>query len=795
MRALSLSCFVVCFLAIPAVAGPILVQDGKATAVILVAKAALTAQADPPPDVFYMPRPADGKIAAAAWDLQDYLAKITGAKLPIVGDDKEPAGPVVLVGKSALTASWNDRIPTGLTPARDEEGLLILAKGDRLLLAGNDDEIYHGTEYAVAEFLHGLGVRWYLPGPFGEIVPTIKTIAVADQEVRQKPSFKMRNWWGNQPAEDARMEYRWKIRNKMNPIIHFVGLPQDGSVAGYLPPDTIKIAPEALAIGPDGKRVPTMPNLTHPKGVEVVANAIKERLRKVPAATSVGLAPDDGLPRDYDPATLKRNLGFPDLVGRSGVASELSCSEEWIDFVNRVAREVKKEFPNHIFTTNGYANRNTPPIDIEMDKNIWVMFAAIWSDTMHAYDDPKHWQTFRQGQMIKRWAELCPNVFMYDYTYLMLASAGTPVPLARKVRRDYPLLKKWGVIGFSCEGRCVLAESGILPRYLRARMMWDAGLDADKLFDEFFTTWYGAAAKPGRAFWDALEKAIEETRMVGHEDRVLPYVYTPVLLKELEGHAAEAEKLASAEPHKSRVCADRLILEHLKGYMAMTEAEWAADFPAAVKAADTMLAQRKQLHAISSFFFLPDDATKASGFYYWGLVARKKYYQKLADQTTGTTGDMVARLPRETSFRTDPRDEGRFAGWYAPTFADKDWKTIKTTEPYYTQGYLDEASYPTFMGALWYRFHVDVPAAAKSKKVRLYVPTVETEAHVWVNGKFVGHRPYRESYERPNDIDLDVADVLEAGKTNQVTMRVYTGLNAAGSPSGLISRAYLYAPK
>jgi hypothetical protein len=108
---------------------------------------------------------------------------------------------------------------------------------------------------------------------------------------------------------------------------------------------------------------------------------------------------------------------------------------------------------------------------------------------------------------------------------------------------------------------------------------------------------------------------------------------------------------------------------------------------------------------------------------------------------------------------------------------------------------MDETGYPTFLGALWYRFNVDVPASAKGKTVKLYVPTVETEAHVWMNGKFVGHRPYRESYERPNDIDMDVTAALEPGKANHITMRVYTGLNAAGSPSGLISRAFLYAPK
>jgi hypothetical protein len=469
-------------------------------------------------------------------------------------------------------------------------------------------------------------------------------------------------------------------------------------------------------------------------------------------------------------------------------------SEEWFTFVNRVAAEVRQKYPRHVLTTNGYANRNTPPQGIKLEPNVWIMFAAIWSDTLHAYDDPQHWQTYRQGQMLRQWTKLCRNVYMYDYTYIMLASAGTPVPLARKHRRDMPLLKKWGVIGFSDEGRCVLAESGIYPRYLRARMMWHAGLNVDALLNEFFVHWYGAAAKPARAYWDALEKAIEETPLVGHEDRILPYVYSPGLVAELEKQVAQAEKLADTETVKKHVRADRLILEHLKDYLAMTRAEWACNFAEAVKQADGMLAQRKALHALSSFYCEPDDAKPESGFYYWGLGARKAYYHKLADRVTGKTGDLVAVLAEKTAFRTDPRDEGRFADWYDPALEDKGWEHLLTTRPFYAQGYMDKQSHP-YLGAMWYRFTVDVPASANGKKVRLYFPTVETEAWGWVNGKFVGYRPYHEAYERPNEIDFDVTAALMPGRKNSIVLRVFTGLSATQAASGLVSRGFLYAVK
>jgi hypothetical protein len=556
--------------------------------------------------------------------------------------------------------------------------------------------------------------------------------------------------------------------------------------------ELVKTQPDLFGLTADGKPDFAMPNLTNPKSVEAAAKTIKERFRKEPKLTSFGFAPDDGLPRDYRPDTVKRNLGFPDLVGRLGVPAELSVTEEWLTFVNAVAREVHKEFPDHVITTNGYANRNTPPQGLKLEPNVGIMFAAIWSDTLHAYDDPRSWQTSRQGQMITRWAELSKNVFMYDYIYIMLASAGTPVPRARKHKRDMPLLKKWGVIGFSDEGRTVLMESGIAPRYLRARQMWQADLDAGAVLDDFFTKWYGPAARPARAFWEALEEAVEKTPLLGHEDRILPYVYTPELLAELGKQVAEAEKLADDDAVRKHVRADRLILEHLKGYMAMTRAEWACDFAEAVRQADHMLAQRKQLSELSVFYCTPEDSKAESGFYYWGLVARKNYYQKLADQTTGKVGTMVAVLPEKAAFRTDPRDEGRFAGWENPDWADREWQRALTTKPFYAQGYADETGYP-YMGAMWYRFEVDVPESAKGKKVRLYAPAVETEAWGWVNGRFVGHRPYKEAYERPNEIDWDVSEALRPGK-NSVVVRVHTGLSASSAASGLISRLFLYAP-
>jgi hypothetical protein len=379
----------------------------------------------------------------------------------------------------------------------------------------------------------------------------------------------------------------------------------------------------------------------------------------------------------------------------------------------------------------------------------------------------------------------------------MLVSCGEPISLAHKTAHDMPLLKKWGVIGFSDDGRTVRGEGGVFSTWLRARMMWDASLDVKKEMDEFYTNWYGPAAKPSLAFWEELENTFETTPWLGHEDRILPYVYSQELIDRLEKDVKKAEALATDGWSKPRVLADRVVIEHLKAYVAMNRAEFDANFVEAAKQAQRMVDVRKPATALSSWYFDPDPANggDARGFIYWTAVSRRDFYQKLADATTGKTGELVAILPEKAKCKLDPRDDGRYFEWFDPRCNDNDWTSVLTTMPFYRQmpGGCDAQGYP-YLGALWYRLNIDVPDLAKDKTVYLYCAAIEPEALLWVNGKFIGHREYHETYERPNALNMDVTKALKPGK-NSIVIRMHTGFNASAMSDGLISRLFLYAPK
>ncbi len=761
--------------ACPAMGEMALVRDGRPVATVVIA--------DDAPQ----------KVVHAAEELVAYLERIAGARVPQTTASRAPDGPLVLVGPSSLTDAMGIDVPGGLTNARREEGYVIVCREERLVLAGNSDGPYHGTEYAVYDFLRRLGVRWYMPGDYGEYVPARQTIAVPAMSVTERPDFIMRDWWLHTTPELKEQEDVWKLRNGMNTERMFT-IPSDSSARRILPAaDYFDEHPEYFAMNADGSRNPHMPSLTHPRAREIAAEIIKDYFREHPEENSYGFAPDDGLPRDYGPETIALNTGFPTLLGRPGVPAEVSTTEEWFRFVNDVITRVRKEFPDVYIATNGYANRNTPPEGVELDDHIVVMFAAIWSCTLHAYDDPHCWHKVRQGQMLRRWCELCDNVWVYGYNYQMLVSGLTPLPEFTKLRRDFPLMKRWGVIGFLDETRNVWAECGIASRYLRARLEWDADADVDAILDDFFATWYGASAAAMRAYYTTLDRAIADSPLHLHEDRALAELYTPELMASLRGYLRAAEAQADDERSRLHVRAERLIHEHLEAYVRMWQAYLDGDFARAASEAGRMLGLREELHTISPFYIWPHEDGYRSGVWYWKIADRRDFFRSLADRMSGPAGELIALCPTQARLQVDPHDAGRFAGWQNADWPDRGWQSVDTTRPFYLQGHIDREGHP-YVGPLWYRLRVDVPEVAEGTPVRLMVPMVSTEAWCWVNGRFVGYRPYQEPYVRPAQMECDVTDVLVPGATNVIAVRVNTSLSEAAAAEGLYCRPFLYAP-
>ena len=766
-------CFASC--APAAEQGLMIVRDGKtAASIVLAAKPTENAR-------------------VAADELQKYIEKITGAKLTIATDANPPTGTLLLVGRSSITDRIPDlQIPSGRTKDLREEGFIIQTDGDRIILAGNDAEPYYGTRYAVAEFLHRLGVRWFMPGEIGEVVPKMPTISIAPTKILQRPDFPVRNWWEHSRGSMAAECEQWKIHNKMNPRATDAafGVPGDSSVQGYLPKDQFAIHPDWFALNRDGTRSQTHPCTTSEGMIQYFVGRIKADVRAGRKISA--FAPDDGMPRCWCDRCAKIGNGF-DGYGSNNrdPIPDASASNEWFYFVNRILTAVNKEFPDHIISTNGYANRDIPPeippdMPFNPNHNLTVMFANICACTIHAYDDPKCWQMQRQGQMIRQWCKLSDKVWMYNYNYTMLVNKGTLTPMVHRIRRNIPLLKLWGVIGFHDQDEADWAQCGLATRLVRARLEWDTKADVNAILDDFYAKWYGRAAAPMKTYYESLEDAFDKAAQHGHEDVILRAIYSEPLMAKLDASIRAAESAAQSDTEKLHMRIDRLMYDNLREFVAAEKSKREGDFSAAADHTARQLALQSDLSRITPFM----------GWYAYptyGLEWESKRLEKTAAKTNGTQGNLVALLPEMARFRTDPLDDGRYERWQEPSTDLSQWKMLATTSGWDTQGLQDEKGHP-YMGVAWYQFDLNVPDTARGRAVFLHGLGVVNEAWVWVNGRYAGHREYMQPWSRPHTLDLDITRLLEPGRANRITLRVLCNWDVWGA-NGIYERMFLYSSR
>ncbi len=502
-------------------------------------------------------KPSEGaKIAAR--ELQTYVEKISGAKLPVYSDADQKAheGRKILVGRSRLTDGIPGvKIPEGITPALREEGYAILCTRDTLVLLGNDATVpknvvdspsphawdtigtsmYFGTRYAVYDLLNRLGVRWFTPGEYGEVVPKSSTLEIGEMSVNEKPDLPVR-YHGAGGTDDMTVEREiWLIRNRMNPrSAEWFGIPADSSLFRYLPKPMIKDHPEWFALLPDGTRSP---------GLNCMADELRrsdpkfagqprildEMMKQVDANVKSGFrtssfSPDDGMPTCECDLCRKVSVRFtvgmrPDDHG--SYLPEYLTGNEWFFFVNGMLDATAKKHPGHIIATNGYANRYVPPEDIpgfNRFNNLTIMFADINSCTIHRYDDPKCWQNRQQYDLLKRWYKLTDKVWIYGYNYTMLVSKGTVTPMVKRIRANIPMVKDAGGLGFSDLEFTDIAQLGIPTYVARAALEWNTKVNVDEVLDDFYSKWFGPAAPPLHEFYDPRETAFDSAPYLGHED-------------------------------------------------------------------------------------------------------------------------------------------------------------------------------------------------------------------------------------------------------------------------------------
>lgn len=766
-------------------AGMTLVEDGRAHAVLVV-------EAGSP------------KALQSAEALQTYLERMSGARLPLVGEgealpDDAPPGRIH-VGHTAAARGQN--VPSGYdrtirADLFEEEGYVLRTlDANALLVAGNNDGPYAGTIYAAYALLERLGCRWFFPGEWGEVIPERRTVTVPPLDVVSRPDFAVRgvSMLGWASGEDRRMHNEWCVKvgmldNHDRPMYPVAG---DGFLAMLLPPaEYAESHPKFYAVNKQGQRTVTPKTGVHHtmlcmSNPDVLAESVKNlRLafageKRIGAVSDmgVGLSPPDGTPFCYCDGCLKasQNFRFPEYY------AERFMSEEFAAFVAALARE----FPDKLFTISSYALREMPPQGVDLPPNVAVTIWPLSACVLHAGDDPGCWRRWESMRIAEAWRRLTPHVVLNRYNPGLMNVYGAghrsyvPERAAANFAAEAPLMKAMGLKGSFDQG-CSGYLISWISYYLKAKLLWDANADVEALKDDFYTTFFGPAAGPHvRAWWDACEAELGAARNHAHEDFLVNHIYTAEFAGRIRPHA-DAACAAEAEPaQRKRLETFALIAEHLDRYAEMNEAMKRLDYAAAATANERMTAIFHELDAIYPLFVDKK----------WSIADRLR---KVAARMDGSAGDIVAPLPLKTRFARDPFNEGILAGWYRPEFDDSDWGAKNTFYTWEQQDPPESARGHSYAGYGWYRADVEVDGTFANRPIRLFVGGAINEAWVWVNGRYVGHRAHKLWWNgaEAHRIDLDVTDAVRPGQPNTIAIRILKDADAGG---GLYERGFLYSP-
>jgi len=492
----------------------------------------------------------------------------------------------------------------------------------------------------------------------------------------------------------------------------------------------------------------------------------------------VGLSPKDGAPFCFckECQKLSGNFNYPTYI-RLPMISNMHYG-----FVASLA----KAFPDKIINTAAYSLREVPPQGVDLPDNVGIQYAPISCDVLHPNNHPKSWRRQEMWSMLEQFRRQTPHVYVSDYNPGLLLGYFVPERQTENYAINIPMYKKLDLKGNLIEGRKAVMQTW-LSYYVAGQLLWDAETDVNKLKDEFYSNFFGAAGPSVRAWWDTIAETLVNADIQAHEDWLLSHIYTVSYVDGLQKYVDAARKAATEEPYKERVEAFAIIADHLKTYADMHEAEKNMDYPATLAAAKRMMADKMKLKAIYPHF-IHEKMAYGKGFTNPGRIAE---LPDLIAKVDGSKGALVAKLPLETPFTRDPFNTGVLSEWYAPDFDDSQWETRNTYYLWEQQEQPLNAIGNDYDGYGWYRFRVKVPRKFKKSEMRLLIGGVINEAWVWVNGQYAGHRPHKIWWSGPHEsFESDVTEFIKPGDENVITLRVYNN----GEVGGMLRRGFLYAP-
>ena len=444
----------------------------------------------------------DGRLTAAR-DLAETLGRMIGSRPPVVKAPERSDGPAILVGDEFAPPA----VRTELTEQRiGFDGYLIRSLDEQTLLLCGRREGGHSN--AVYGWLRALGCRWFMPGPHGEVIPTVDKLVLDNWNRLEKPAFIHRDLWYStlgtmksapQDAAACSAELAdWKRRNRMGGApVHFAH-----NFAYVVPAKRFfSEHPEFFPLR-DGRRVPDgQLCTTNEQVIDLFANAAIATFDANPDLKSFSLSPNDGA--GWCHCATCETLDPPMSRG-----TEHGKADRVVTFVNAVAKQVKQKHPNRWLAFYAYAGCVASPTYSDPDDNVLVVLAHYVFDHLRGIADPNSSANVTFNSYVNGWSTVAEQLFVREYYCRWWA----PWPMWPAVAADIPYLSQRRFSGFNAELES-RSEGSEIGWYLLAALAWHPEQNPDSLADGYFRGLYGPAANAMRTYFSILREAASDSSL------------------------------------------------------------------------------------------------------------------------------------------------------------------------------------------------------------------------------------------------------------------------------------------
>ncbi|MBQ7700650.1 MAG: DUF4838 domain-containing protein [Clostridia bacterium] len=415
-------------------------------------------------------------------DLISYIRTATGITLEEAGDGAK--------SEHEICIGVTDRDTEKIKEERQKlinNGYLICFDDGRLYITGNT---VTGTLYGVYSFLEdNVGCRFY--SSTYETVKFAKSIDIpADTFKAFSPKLIYRDpYWFDTftPAFAAKLKINGAVNRTMNGY---------GSSYTYAGPFVHSLP--SLA-GTD--RTPNVqPCLTDPAVYEKVLGNVRKYLKENPSAKIVSVSQNDS---------------YPDGLGCQCENCKKIDEEEGtpmgslLTFVNRIANDIKDDYPNVLVDTLAYRYTRKAPKNIKPADNVIIRLCSIECCFSHPLDsDCEANKAFTAD--IEEWSKICKNLFVWDYTTDFLYYVN-PFPNLDVLYDNVRYFTSHNVIGLFEQGnyQSISGEFGELRAYLLAKLLWDPDMSREEYYsymDDFLQGYYGDGWEYIREYIDKICK-------------------------------------------------------------------------------------------------------------------------------------------------------------------------------------------------------------------------------------------------------------------------------------------------